>query len=64
MFTVADRNGDIETIAMTVADTKKIVIDGLISLHTANQPFATYLINQYFRVDGSHPHDDWGHTDE
>ena len=59
MISLADRDGSIETIAMSVKDTKKLIIDGLIALHEAHQPFATYLIDRYFKVDCPHPHDDW-----
>jgi hypothetical protein len=63
MISIADRDGSIETIAMNVRDTKKLIIDGLIALHEAHQPFATYLINQYFKVDCPNPHDDWSTED-
>jgi hypothetical protein len=63
MISIADRDGSIETIAINVPDTKKLIIDGLITLREAHQPFAAYLIDRYFRQDSPHPHDGWGDAD-
>jgi hypothetical protein len=47
IFTMA-QGDEIEAISFNVDDTKKLVIDSLISLHFHGNQFAKYLLNKYF----------------